>query len=99
MNKPNEIRNDEYLKKYAFPPKTSLMKKFLELFFESKKVIKNLEVCNNLKGLNTKNKITNQFESTFNQNQKKPIFQDICQSLTLHVSCFHNPTTTSLKGV
>ena len=54
MNKPNEIRNDEYLKKYAFPPKTSLMKKFLELFFESKKVIKNLEVCNNLKGLNTK---------------------------------------------
>ena len=54
MNKPNEIRNDEYLKKYAFPPKTSLMKKFLELFFESKKVIKNLEVCNNLMGSNTK---------------------------------------------
>ena len=55
MNKPNEIRNDEYLNKQAFPPKTSLMKKFLELFFESKKVIKNLEVCNNLKGLNTSN--------------------------------------------
>jgi len=53
MNKPNEIRNDEYLKKYAFPPKTSLMKKFLELFFESKQVIKNLQVCNNLMGLNT----------------------------------------------
>ena len=53
MNKPNEIRNDEYLKKYAFPPKTSLMKKFLELFFESKKVIKNLEICNKVDGTNT----------------------------------------------
>ena len=65
MNKPNEIRNDEYLKKYAFPPKTSLMKKFLELFFESKKVIKNLEVCNNLMGTNTTN-------LTKKQQRKKP---------------------------
>ena len=61
MNKPNEIRNDEYLKKYAFPPKTSLMKKFLELFFESKKVIKNLEVCNNLMGTNTNISINKHF--------------------------------------